>query len=135
MDKSKFEKYIVAAKSLDSDYYIGYRDGLSRHYHGVRFSTNLSHSEYMSLGVDGGHRQERGDGYRHGFAGAPPRGIHGNLGNSNAQGELPADTTLQIRLNTKYKDTWKKRADDLGVSVSKHVIDVMNADCEKQKGN
>lgn len=118
MNQKKFETLMAAAGSVGGDYEKGYQRGLRRHYHGEKFGTDEEHKQWSSLS---GHRQELGDGYRDGFSGKPPRGFHGNIGNLNAQGDLPADSQLQVRLNKRVKAAFVKQAQREGLKLSQWV--------------
>lgn len=109
---------------MGGDYAAGYRRGLRRHYHGEIFGTPTEHEKWLHLS---GYRQEMGDGYRDGFDGKPPRGLHGNIGNTNAQGELPADSQLQIRLNSAVKSAYVKQAQSEGMKLSSWVLKTLSA--------
>lgn len=84
MNDRQFKSYMYAAQSLGGDYAAGYQRGLRRHHHGDKFGTQSEHEKWLSLGIDGDTRQEMGDGYRDGWSGRAPRGMHGNTGNANA---------------------------------------------------
>ena len=127
MNEGKFKTYMCAAKTIGGDYAAGYQRGLRRHYHGEQFGTEAEHQQW--LGLDG-HRQELGDGYRDGVEGRPPRGFHGNLGNLNAQGELPADSQMQIRLNSQVKARYVKQAQREGMKLSAWVLKNLDAACQ-----
>ena len=107
MDKQKFTAYMEAASTLSGDYKAGYWRGLRRHYHGPDFDRVGEHKKWMTLD---GHRQEQGDGYRDGFAGKPPRGFHGNIGNQNAAGAEKTGGNLNIRTEGDELALWTKAA-------------------------
>jgi hypothetical protein len=120
MNEQKFKTLMRAADSVGGDYASGYHKGLRRHYHGEKFGTPEEHEKYMAMD---GHRQEMGDGYRDGFAGLPPRGVHGNTGNSNAlAGDEPATSWLQVRVTPEAKAAYVKAAQAEGVKLSAWVL-------------
>lgn len=122
VNERKFKSYIEAALALGGDYATGYQRGLHRHHHGDAFGTQLEHDLWLSLGTDGDTWHETGDGYRDGYAGRPPRGMHGNLGNQNAaKGE--ADSHLHIRVPSSKKAAYVKAAQASGMNLSEWVID------------
>ncbi|OXS14893.1 hypothetical protein CGX12_11780 [Zobellella denitrificans] len=127
MNEGKFKTYMYAAKTIGGDYAAGYQRGLRRHFHGEKFGTEAEHQQWLALD---GHRQELGDGYRDGVEGGPPRGFHGNLGNLNAQGELPADSQMQIRLNSQVKARYVKKAQREGMKLSAWVLKTLDAACQ-----
>lgn len=59
--------------------------------------------------------------------GNPPRGFHGNLSNLNAQGELPANSHLNIRVNSQSKAGWVKQASAEGMTLTQWVIKTLDA--------
>jgi len=124
MNQQKFDTFMAAAQTLPEDYAKGYQRGLRRYFHGEKFGTTAEHEQWV--GMDG-HRQEMGDGYRDGFAGNPPRGFHGNLGNLNAQGDLPANSHLNIRVNSQAKAGWVKKASAEGMTLTQWVIKTLDA--------
>ena len=124
MNQKKFDTFMAAAQTLPEDYAKGYLRGLRRHYHGEKFGTTSEHAQWMAMGD---HRQEMGDGYKDGFAGNPPRGFHGNLGNLNAQGELPANSHLNIRVNSQAKAGWVKQATAEDLTLTQWVIKTLDA--------
>ena len=128
MNEHKFKTYMLAGKSVGGDYAAGYQRGLRRYHHGENFGTEADHLKWVSLD---GHCQERGDGYRDGVAGKPPRGMHGNIGNLNAQGELPADSQLQVRLNSQVKSRYVKQARRESMKLSQWVLKTLDAACEE----
>lgn len=127
MNEGKFTTYMIAAKSIGGDYAAGYQLGLRRHYHGEQFGTEAEHQQWLNLDE---HRQEQGDGYRAGFEGKPPRGFHGNLGNLHAQGELAADSQMQIRLNSQLKARFVKQAQREGMKLSAWVLKTLGNACD-----
>lgn len=129
MKESQFQSYMAAAQALDSEYKSGYQRGLRRHRHGDNFGTDDEHEQWLNLT---GHRQELGDGYRDGFEGRPPRGFHGNLGNLNAQGDLPADSTIQFRVNSQIKASYVKQAQREGLKLSAWIIKTLDAAASNQ---
>ena len=130
MNETKFKTFMLAAKTVGGDYSRGYQRGLRRFYHGENFGTDSEHEKFMSLGLNGDHRAEMGDGYRTGAAGEPPRGMHGNIGNINAQGELPADAQLQVRLNSQIKSQFVKQAQAENMKLSPWILKTLLAACE-----
>lgn len=127
MNEQKFKTFMAAANTVEGDYSTGYQRGLRRHYHGENFGTEAEHDKWSGLD---GHRQDLGDGYRDGAAGKPPRGFHGNLGNLNAAGELPADSQLQVRLNSQVKARYVKQAQREGLKLSQWVLKTLDAAAE-----
>lgn len=123
MNDQKFKAYMEAARTLGGDYAAGYQRGLRRHYHGEKFGTAAEHERWLAMD---GHRQEQGDGYRDGFAGSPPRGFHGNLGNQNAAGG-EADSHLHIRVPSSKKAAYVKAAQASGMKLSEWVIGRLDA--------
>lgn len=123
MNESKFKSYMMAAETIGGDYLSGYQRGLRRFHHGEDFGTLQDHQKWLTLD---GHRQELGDGYRDGSNGKPPKGFHGNIGNLNKQGELPADSQLQVRLNSQIKARYVKQAQREGMKLSQWVLKTLN---------
>lgn len=123
MNESKFKTYMMAAETIGGDYCTGYQRGLRRFYHGENFGTHQEHQQWLTLD---GHRQALGDGYRDGVQGKPPTGFHGNIGNLNACGELPADSQLQIRLNRQVKARYVKQAQKEGMKLSQWVLKTLD---------
>lgn len=126
MNKRQFETYFAAAEKIGGDYMSGYRRGLRHHAH----ENHGDPSEHEAWMAASGARQELGDGYRDGAAGRPPRGFHGNLGNLNAQGALPADSQLQVRVNSQVKARWVKQAQREGMKLSQWVAKHLDAACD-----
>jgi hypothetical protein len=124
MKDTQFKSYMAAAQALCGDYSDGYRRGIRNYYHGEQFGTDAEHEKWLGLKD---HQQELGDGYRDGFAGKPPRGFHGNLGNLNAQGELPADSSIQFRVNSQVKASYVKQAQRDGLKLSAWIIKTLDA--------
>jgi predicted HicB family RNase H-like nuclease len=52
---------------------------------------------------------------------------HGNTGNNNAGGELPADAQLQCRVPIQFKNEWVKAAQAEGLKLTPWVIKTLNA--------
>lgn len=129
MNERKFQAYMDAAKAIEGDYSVGYRRGLRRYHHGEQFGTGAEHQQWMTLGLGGDHRTERGDGYRDGAAGKPPRGTHAGVGNDNAARDEPADTWLQVRLNARQKARYVKQAQQEGLKLSAWVLRHLDAVC------
>lgn len=111
-----------AAKTIGGDYAAGYQRGLRRHHHGDNFGTLAEHEMWLAMS---GHRQEQGDGYRDGCAGAAPRGFHGNLGNQNAAG-VDADSHLHIRLPADKKAAYVHAAQRAGMKLSAWVLEKLD---------
>ena len=130
MKETQFKSYIAATKNLGGDYGAGYRRGIRRHYHGEQFGTDDEHEQWLGLKD---YQQELGDGYRDGFAGKPPHGFHGNLGNLNAQGELPADSSIQFRVNSQVKASYVKQAQKEGLKLSAWIIKTLDATIAHEK--
>lgn len=129
MQESQFKSFMAAAKAIAGEYADGYRRGIRRHYYGHQFGSPAEHEQWMNLS---GSRQELGDGYRDGFAGKPPRGFHGNLGNLNAQGDLPADSSIQFRVNSQVKASYVKQAQREGMKLSAWIIKTLDAEVGKE---
>ena len=129
MKEGQFKAYLLAADALGGDYADGYRRGLRRFRHGEQFSSEEEHRRWSAAGLDGDGRIDLGDGYREGAAGKPPRGMHGNLGNLNAQGVLPADSQLQVRVNSQVKARWVKQAQREGLKLSQWVHKTLDKAC------
>lgn len=123
MNTQKFKSYMAAVKTLKDDYSRGYQRGLRRHYHGDKFGTEEEHQKFHSMT---GVRQEIGDGYREGYAGMPPRGVHGNIGNQNAVKPDTLDTVLKCRVWSEDKAGWVKTATDEGKNLSTWVVETLN---------
>lgn len=124
MNDQKFKAYMEAARTLGGDYSAGYQRGLRRHHHGENFGTAAEHERWLAMD---GHRQEQGDGYRDGFAGLPPRGMHGNAGNRNAAHEVTPDSHLHIRVPSSKKAAYVKAAQASGMKLSEWVISRLDA--------
>lgn len=124
MNENKFKTYMAAAESMGGPYSEGYKRGLRRLYHGPNFGPDNEHEKWMSLE---GSRAELGEGYRDGFGGKPPRGMHGNIGNLNAAGELPLDSHLHIRVNSQAKSAYVKAAQREGLKLSQWVTKTLDS--------
>ena len=129
MKETQFKSFVAAAKAIGGEYGDGYRRGVRRHYPGEQFGTESEHEQWLNLKD---HQQALGDGYRDGFAGVPPRGFHGNLGNLNAQGELPADSSIQFRVNSQVKASYVKQAQREGMKLSAWIIKTLDAEVGKE---
>ena len=126
MNKNIFEKYMSFAKVQPGDYYKGYQKGLRRLYHGEKFGTVEDHKKHMAMAD---HRQEMGEGYRAGFSGEPPKGLHGMTGHQNAmKGEEPASSILTVRVTPTQKALWVKAAQKEGLKLSEWVIKTLNGE-------
>ncbi|MDC9591450.1 hypothetical protein PSI23_19725 [Xenorhabdus sp. XENO-10] len=117
MNERQFKTYIAAAESIGGDYFMGYQRGLHSHFH------NDPHTEPTPNQFS----SDMESGYRDGLAGYPPRGFHGNIGNLNAAGILPADSVLTIRLNSQLKARYVKRAQREGLKLSSWVLKHLNS--------
>lgn len=124
MNKSKFKTYLMAAETIGGPYCTGYQRGLRRFHHGENFESDQDHQQWLVLD---GPRQALGDGYRDGVQGKPPKGFHGNIGNRNARGELPADSQLQVRLNSQVKARYVKQAQKEGLKLSEWVLKTLDS--------
>ena len=124
MNESKFKTYMEAARSLGGDYSSGYQRGLRRHYHGEDFGTEAEHQKWLTLDD---YRQELGDGYRDGFAGNPPRGMHGNTGNQHAVKSQTLDSAINLRCSASDKAGWVKQAQAEGMKLGPWVMKTLNA--------
>ncbi|GGB53124.1 hypothetical protein GCM10011607_12040 [Shewanella inventionis] len=133
MNENKFKTYLTAAKSLNNEYSRGYQRGLRRHFHGEGFGSDEEHEQYMKLGLHGDYRVDIGNGYRDGFTGKPPLGFHANLGNSNAQHELPADSQLQCRLNSQLKSRFVKQAQKEGMKLTPWILKTLQNACHDEE--
>lgn len=123
MKEKKYNTYLSAAKSLKSDYGKGYIKGLKRHYLGDKAGSDTEHKKYIDKDS---RRSAIAEGYRDGFAGKPPKGFHGNIGNLNAAGELPADSQLQIRVNSQIKARYVKQAQKEKLKLSQWVLKTLD---------
>jgi len=56
--------------------------------------------------------------------------LHGNKGNAHAQGELPADAQLQVRLNKSLKNKFVKQAQREKMKLSQWVLKTLNNACD-----
>lgn len=130
MKETQFKSFMAAAKVLCGEYSDGYRRGLRRYYHGETFGTDDEHEQWSKLKD---HQQELGDGYRDGLAGGPPRGFHGNIGNLNAQGDLPADSSIQFRVNSQVKSSYVKQAQREGLKLSAWIIKVLDTELNNKQ--
>ena len=119
--RRKFEAYMQFAESVGDDYCNGYRKGLRGNFHGVDDASK--HDAWLVLD---GRRQDMGDGYRDGFAGKPPRGMHGNAGNKNAAADVDLDSHLNQRVNSREKAGWVKQAQREGMKLSEWVRKTLN---------
>ena len=109
MNQQKFKAYMEAAQDLGDPYSTGYQRGLRRHYHGEKYGDPGEHEKWIAL--DG----ERGDGYRDGFEGKPPAGMHSGIGNQNAlAGDKPKESSFTGRCLTEEKAAWVKAAQKAG---------------------
>lgn len=61
------------------------------------------------------------------FQAIRPGGVHGNIGNLNAQGELPADSQLQVRLNSQIKARYVKQAQRENMKLSQWVLKTLDS--------
>jgi hypothetical protein len=124
MKESQFKTYLAAADTIDDNYSVGYQHGLRRHYHGDNFQVPGGLDAWRALDDD------RGEGFRDGESGRPPRGFHGNIGNLNAAGDLPADSQLQVRVNSQVKARWVKQSQIEGLKLSQWVHKTLDDACE-----
>ncbi len=130
ISENQFQAYLNAIKTTDnSDYGKGYQRGLRRYYHGESFGSPEEHELWLSLSDD---RQELGDGYRDGFAGNPPRGVHGNTGLRNAAKKIKSDATLTIRLPKDKKNAYEKLAQADGKKVIQWILDLCDAEVARR---
>ena len=128
MDEQKFQAFMMAVELIGGDYQNGYRLGLRRYYHGERFGTSEEHEKCLNLS---GYCQQMGDGYRDGFAGKPPKGMHGNLGNSNAFKENKAGSAINIRVPTDLKAHCVAKAKKQGLTLSVWLQKILQDACKK----
>ncbi|MDC9595270.1 hypothetical protein [Xenorhabdus sp. IM139775] len=117
MNERKFETYLAAGKSIGGDYFAGYQFGLHQF-------TNKAPAPDLPPNPN---CNEWESGYLDGIAGNPPIGFHGNIGNLNAAGVLPADSVLTIRLNSQLKSCYVKQAQREGLKLSAWVLKQLNA--------
>lgn len=91
------------AQCPEDDFWVGYRRGLSRHYHGEKFGTEDEHLLWLaSVNSTDEGRQMRGRGYRSGFEG------------QNVKQAMQAMLTLagpQTYECTRCGHAWKPRGD------------------------
>lgn len=121
MTEEKFKAYMLAAREVGGEYRAGYETGLRAHHHGEQFQVTGGIDAWMQYGG------ERSEGFRQGYAGKPPKGFHGNIGNLNARSELPADAQLQVRLNSQVKARYVKQAQRESLKLSEWVIKTLDA--------
>ncbi|QIR16624.1 hypothetical protein [Shewanella aestuarii] len=131
MEFKKFKAYMLTAEKMSCDYSRGYKHGLRRCYHGESFGTEQEHDQYMQMGITDEYRKEIGDGYRDGFAGKAPKNRHGNIGNTNAQKELPADTQLQCRINSQFKAQIIRQANKDGMKLTPWILQTLAKACDE----
>jgi hypothetical protein len=133
MRENTFKACMAAAQLIGGDYAAGYLRGLRRHHHGENFGEPGEHEKWLALD---GRRQEMGDGYRDGFAGVAPRGMHGGIGNQNAVRDDVADTQIFIRCKSQDKAAWVKAA--APGKLSEWVTTILNKEAlkmTKQRAN
>ncbi len=129
MSESKFRTFLIASKNIGGEYHRGYGYGIRYYYHD-RFVSSSENESRLAWGLNGDSRAELGDGYRDGAKGNPPRGMHGNIGNLNAQGDLPSDTQMQFRLNSQIKAKFVKKAQSEGLKLTPWVMKTLLKACE-----
>ncbi|PHM23007.1 hypothetical protein [Xenorhabdus ehlersii] len=120
MNERQFKTYLAAAESIGGDYFIGYQRGLRSYFHN---NTPVESTQKNA-------NPDMETGYRDGMAGNPPQGFHGNIGNLNAAGVLPADSMLTIRLNSQLKSRYVKQAQREGMKLSAWALKYLNAASE-----
>lgn len=109
---------------MDGDYARGYQKGLRKHYYGEIFGEPGEHEKWIAMS---GYRHELGNGYRDGFAGEPPKGMHGMTGQQNAiKADEPASSVLTVRVTPHDKARWVKTAQHNGLKLSEWVIKTLN---------
>lgn len=121
----EFRRLISAAVLIGGDYATGYQRGMRRRYHGENFGTDAEHEKWLSMGLDGDHRADLGQGYRDGLDGRPPR--NGGASNSTSR--------LHIECASKDKAGWVKTAKSDGMKLSKWVIKTLNDASKFKNGN
>ncbi|MEQ1966699.1 hypothetical protein ABLA30_06605 [Xenorhabdus nematophila] len=122
MNERKFETYIAAAKTIGGNYFMGYQSGLCY----------FISKEAVSDSSPNHDCADWENGYQDGIAGNPPKGFHGNIGNFNAAGLLPADSVLTIRLNSQLKALYVKQAQNEDMKLSAWVLKYLNAASDKK---
>jgi len=68
----KWAEELLMSSMMNRNFLTGYLNGIRRHYHGPSFLTEGEHEQWLSL-ADSPDEERRslGQGYRHGFSGAP----------------------------------------------------------------
>lgn len=85
MKEDVFKRLMGQAKAMADEYSSGYQRGLRQHYHGEKFGEPGQHETWIAL------PGARGDGYRDGFAGQPPKRAPGR---PTTLGAKPRNVTL-----------------------------------------
>ena len=127
MNQEQFKAWLQAAEIIGGDYLYGYRRGLRRHYHGERFGTQEEHEQWLNLS---GHQQTMGDAYRDGFAGKPPKGMHGNVGNQHAAKLEKSEAAINLRVPANLKTHCVAKANKQGLTLSAWIQKVLQEACQ-----
>lgn len=127
MNQEQFKAWMQAAKIIGGDYQAGYCRGLRRYYHGERFDTLAEHEQWLNFS---GYRQLMGDGYRDGFAGKPPKGMHGNVGNQHAAKLEKLEAAINLRVPADLKAHCVAKAHKSGLKLSAWIQKVLQKACQ-----
>lgn len=128
MDKKLYDAYKAAVENETRAYKVGYEFGLDRHFFGIEKVSNEEHEKFMEMD---GRMKERGEGYRDGYVGKPPRDVHRGIGNKNRQiGEEKREKYMAVRVTDKMKKTYKDQAKRQGMDLSEWIIKTLDAACE-----
>jgi len=122
LTEKQYKTFMEHLRTVTADDYIsGYRRGLRRHFHGENFGTADEHQMWSEFS------DERGEGYRDGFAGKPPPGVHRNTGNRHAAKDVQHDSVIYIRCTREQKNAFSSTAQAEGKKLSAWALELMEA--------
>ena len=117
MNQHQFKAWMQAAKIIGGDYAKNYCLGLHHHYHGKFIRTAKKH----------------GEGYREGFAGKPPKGMHGNIGNQHAAKQNKSEASINLRVPADLKAHCVAKANKQGLNLSSWIQNVLQEAVKNKK--